>query len=89
MNWPKRKAHYLFPAALLAAWQLAASAGLLPMTKIPSPYDILQAIRELAASGLPQGNTLLFHCLYSLLRVSAGFLLALTLALPLGIVCGR
>lgn len=78
----------LFPLALLLVWQLAAGLGLLPPTKIPSPFQIILAIRELAVAGLPQGNTLLFHCLYSLLRVSTGFLLALALAIPAGIICG-
>jgi ABC-type nitrate/sulfonate/bicarbonate transport system permease component len=82
------KANILFPLLVLVLWQLSAAVGLLPAGKLPSPLQIIAAVQELAVQGLPQGSTLLFHCLYSLQRVAMGFVLALCAAIPLGIVCG-
>ena len=82
------KANILFPLLVVVVWQLCSVVGLLPAGKLPSPLQIIAAVQELAAQGLPQGSTLLFHCLYSLQRVAMGFALALCAAIPLGIVCG-
>jgi ABC-type nitrate/sulfonate/bicarbonate transport system permease component len=82
------KANILFPLLVVVVWQLCSVAGLLPAGKLPSPLQIIAAVQELAVQGLPQGSTLLFHCLYSLQRVAMGFVLALCAAIPLGIVCG-
>ena len=82
------KANILFPLLVVVVWQLCSVAGLLPTGKLPSPLQIIAAVQELAVQGLPQGSTLLFHCLYSLQRVAMGFVLALCAAIPLGIVCG-
>jgi ABC-type nitrate/sulfonate/bicarbonate transport system permease component len=82
------KAKLLFPVMILVLWQGCSALGLLPPRSVPSPARILAAVAELAASGLPQGNTLALHCLASLQRVAAGFVLALCLAVPLGILCG-
>ena len=60
----------------------------MPQTIIPSPTRILIALYELTRDGLPRGNTLLMHALYSLMRVACGFLLAVVIGVPLGILCG-
>jgi len=73
---------------LLVLWQLLSSAGVLPSGKIPSPADIVSAVKELLVQGLPVGNTLIIHCCYSLLRVICGFGLAVVIAVPLGISLG-
>jgi len=78
----------VFPLLAVVLWQLSAAAGLLPAGKLPSPVEIIAAAQELTAQGLPQGSTLLFHCLYSLQRVGIGFMLALAAAIPLGVFCG-
>lgn len=82
------RAKLFFPLSLLVLWQALAFAGLLPEHKIPSPLQIVAAVQELFISGLPHGNTLVMHCLYSLLRVGCGFFLAVCTAIPLGIVTG-
>jgi ABC-type nitrate/sulfonate/bicarbonate transport system permease component len=82
------KAKIIFPLLLLFLWQICVSLGCIPEGKVPSPADILGALNELALHGLPQGNTLLVHCLASLERVGIGFALALAAAIPLGIVLG-
>lgn len=78
----------IFPVLLLVIWQVFSLTGLLPYSKIPSPLQIMLAVKELLVSGLPPGNILLTHCLYSLLRVAYGFLLAVIIAIPLGVVIG-
>lgn len=68
---------------LLAAWQAASAAGLLNPVILPAPTKVGAALWELAASG-----ELLGHALASLGRVLLGYLLALVLAVPLGIALG-
>lgn len=63
---------------LVFAWDfsLRLSAG----TLLPSPWQVLQALMELAANGL-----LIKHLAASLFRVTWGFLAAALLALPVGL----
>lgn len=88
MKKARSKAAVLFPLALLALWQALSITGVLPGSVMPSPLQILDALRELAVEGLPRGSTLLMHCLYSLLRVACGFILAVLVGVPAGILCG-
>jgi ABC-type nitrate/sulfonate/bicarbonate transport system permease component len=88
MNYFKEKSKLLFPLLLLLLWQATSSLGLLPSDKIPSPILIIAGIKELALVGLPAGNSLFMHCFESLLRVSAGFIIAAALGIPLGIFIG-
>lgn len=78
----------IFPLLLLIIWQAFSIIDFLPHNKIPSPLEIVFALEELLASGLPAGSNLIAHCFYSLLRVAFGFLLAVIIAIPLGIVAG-
>jgi len=89
MSFLKKNAKAVFPALLLILWQAFSALGIFPEHKIPAPLHILTALKELAVMGLPSGNTLAFHCLYSLLRVSSGFLLAVATGVPLGILTGQ
>lgn len=79
----------LFPLAFLAVWQLLAMTGILPSNRLPSPFEIILALKELLMFGLPQGKVLFYHCLFSLVRVLGGFLAAAAVAIPFGIVLGR
>jgi len=88
MNYFRDRLKLFFPLLLLVLWQVVSSSGFLPANKIPSPIQIVFGIKELAFYGLPPGNSLFLHCFESLLRVSSGFLLALVIAVPLGIVIG-
>jgi NitT/TauT family transport system permease protein len=73
------------PTAVLAvavgAWWLAvvASNSLI----VPTPWEVLRGMGELAEQGL-----LVQHVVASLVRVAAGYLLAASLAIPLGIAMG-
>ena len=88
MNYIKDRLKLFFPLLLLVLWQIASSSELLPSNKIPSPVQIIIGVNELALYGLPQGNSLFFHCFESLLRVCSGFAIALLIAAPLGILVG-
>ncbi len=68
-------------AGLLLVWDLALQFSTLNI--LPSPYKVLLAIIELAQKGL-----LVRHIVASLFRVSFGFLSAVAIAIPLGVVLG-
>jgi NitT/TauT family transport system permease protein len=67
---------------LLAAWSFAVNKS--QSAIFPSPLDVVSGIRELIADG-----TLWDHIAASLMRVGAGFLLAVSVAVPLGLLMGR
>ena len=66
---------------LVAAWQIAVSVT--DATLVPGPLAAVTAIGELAVKGL-----LLKYIVASLFRVTWGYLLALLVAVPLGIALG-
>ena len=67
--------------AALAAWQIAVM--LRPASLIPGPIAVAQGIGELAVRGL-----LVKYVVASLFRVTWGYLAALVIAIPLGLVLG-
>jgi NitT/TauT family transport system permease protein len=68
-------------AAAICAWQVAVALS--PETLIPGPWSVARGIAELAGNGL-----LLRYVVASLFRVTWGYLLAVVLAVPTGIVLG-
>jgi NitT/TauT family transport system permease protein len=70
-----------FIAILLALWQIAASRQ--PVHVLPSPWEALAGITDLARQGL-----LLKYAVASLFRVTWGFVLAAVLAIPIGLTIG-
>ncbi|WP_127492729.1 ABC transporter permease [Paenibacillus glycanilyticus] len=71
------------PAALLALWQIAASAGYISPMFMPSPASILQAFGTLATS-----ENLLHHLLVSMGRAGLGFLIGGAAGLLFGLLTG-
>lgn len=69
-------------AAFIGAWSLAASQY--PPEQFPGPRQVIQALVELAEDG-----TLWTNCSISLLRFVSGYLLAVAVAMPLGLLLGR
>jgi NitT/TauT family transport system permease protein len=63
------------------AWQVAVTAS--PTTLVPTPWQALRAIGELAQKGL-----LLRYMVASLFRVTWGYLGALVIAVPAGVLLG-
>jgi NitT/TauT family transport system permease protein len=57
-------------------------------TILPSPTEVVQSLRDLTASSDQDNRSLFDHIGLSLRRVALGFLLALAIALPVGILMG-
>ncbi len=74
--------------ALLLAWELASAAGWLRPIRFPAPSTLARSLWELVVSGYPEGTTLGTHFVITMQRVLAGFLVAVALALPLGLLIG-
>jgi NitT/TauT family transport system permease protein len=68
-------------ALFVVAWQVAVAAS--PRTLVPTPWQSLLAIVELAEKGL-----LLRYMVASLFRVTWGYLGALLIAVPVGVLLG-
>lgn len=66
----------------IAVWYLAASDY--PPEQFPGPKEVGQALVELSGDG-----TLWANCWISLVRFVGGYLLAVAVAMPLGLVLGR
>ncbi len=67
----------------LALWALVTGAGWVDRILLPSPLEVLRAL-----TASVQDGSLLRHITASLLRVLEGFLVALVVAVPLGIAMG-
>ena len=68
-------------ALLVGVWGAAVAGGGSPI--VPTPWQVVLGMVELAQQGV-----LLRHVTSSLFRVTTGYLLAASLAIPLGIVMG-
>jgi NitT/TauT family transport system permease protein len=66
----------------VALWQFAA--GRYTPEQLPAPVDVLKAIKELSDNGVLWG-----HIGISLIRFSSAYLLAVVVAIPLGLFLGR
>ncbi len=74
--------------AALAAWGLAADLRLVSPTFLPSPLGVWRALIAAQMDGY-RGHSLLIHTAYSLFRVLVGFVAAVMLGVPLGLLMGR
>lgn len=75
----------LAPLALvLAAWQFASSAGILPKTVLPSLVDVARALAGLISSG-----EIVPHTVASLARAGTGLAVAVLVGIALGITMAR
>ncbi|MCA0422742.1 MAG: ABC transporter permease [Proteobacteria bacterium] len=87
-----RLARFLIPAVflalMLALWEFAVAAGWLRRLLFPPPSRLIGSAIELASVGVPVGNTLLYNASVTLARILAGFIGALVLAIPLGLLIG-
>lgn len=85
---PSFLAPLLVFALFFAAWEAAVAAGLLRRLLFPPPSRLLSTAVELAVEGVPRGKTLFDHFGVTVLRIGAGFLGAVALATPLGLLIG-
>lgn len=69
-------------------WALLTSVtGLISSGRFPSPPEFWQALRQAMTSGYADG-TLLVHALHSLKLVAMGFVVAILVGVPLGLLMG-
>jgi ABC-type nitrate/sulfonate/bicarbonate transport system permease component len=83
-----KKEHFLLPLLLILIWQALSSIQVIPSYKLPSPIEIVLGFKDLLIVGVPPGNLLHNHMLYSLYRVALGYAIAALLAIPLGLLMG-
>ena len=83
-----KKEHFLLPLLLILIWQGLSSIQVIPSYKLPSPVEIVLGFKDLLIIGVPPGNLLHNHVLYSLYRVALGYAIAALLAIPLGLLMG-
>jgi ABC-type nitrate/sulfonate/bicarbonate transport system permease component len=76
-------------ALALAAWEAASAVGWLSPFLFPPPSRIAQGLVELWLAGFPDGIPIWQHLAVTLARIFEGFVLAMALAIPLGLVIGR
>jgi len=74
----------LTSALIVFAWGVVSSAGLFPPSLFPHPLDVARGVAFELASG-----RLVNDVIASLFRVSAGFLLAVSLGVPSGLLLGH
>ena len=97
MEWKKQKSkeglnYALLSAAgiitLLAVWQLVVSVGLVNERMLPAPTQIFETQMYKFANKAPDGNVLWVNILASLQVALSGFLAAIIIGVPLGLVMG-
>jgi len=78
-------ARNVFPFVVVGAiWEIAARAGVFPHQLFPTIEEIVTALVTLTISGI-----LLHHAIETLLRLLAGFALAATIGISIGVLMGR
>lgn len=75
---------FFTPIALVLVWAGVASAQIFPPSLFPHPWEVARGVWSELASG-----RLVIDAVASLFRVSAGFLLAVLLGIPAGLLLGH
>jgi ABC-type nitrate/sulfonate/bicarbonate transport system permease component len=83
-----KKERFLLPLLLILIWQGLSFFQVIPSYKLPSPVEIVLGFKDLLIVGVPPGNLLHNHMIYSLYRVALGYAIAALLAIPLGLLMG-
>jgi sulfonate transport system permease protein len=76
------------PVALVALWQAASSAGILPASKLVSPASIAHTAYTLVTTNSPTYGTLQGSLLVSFERWGVGFSVGIVIAVLLAVVTG-
>jgi ABC-type nitrate/sulfonate/bicarbonate transport system permease component len=74
--------------ALLVLWELASALGWLRPVRFPPPSRLAGSLWVLVWSGFPEGVTLGTHFAITVQRIVGGFLVAVALAVPIGLLIG-
>lgn len=72
-------------AGALLVWTAAALSGITPRQFLPTPWEVLARLAQLSVEPFV-GHTLFVHLASSLQRFAMGFVLAVAVGVPLGLV---
>lgn len=75
-------------AAMLLAWELAVRFGYLKPYQFPPPSRIARGFVEMTSIGFPTGVPIWTHTAVTMGRVLQGYIAAIVLAVPLGLLIG-
>jgi ABC-type nitrate/sulfonate/bicarbonate transport system permease component len=73
---------------LLIAWEVAVQTGYLKPYQFPPVSKIARGFSEISSVGFPTGVTIWSHTLTTIGRILQGYIAALALAIPLGLLIG-
>lgn len=69
-------------------WQLAVMTGLIDSARLPAPTTIFETLLYKVYNNQPDGNILIVNILASLRVALSGFLTAIVIGIPLGLIMG-
>jgi len=79
---------FLSILVLIIIWQLIVSLGIVPPTMLDSPVEVIKLFFYKLNNADPDGAILGMHILVSLEEILFGYILALVVGIPLGLVMG-
>ncbi len=79
---------YISIATFFIAWQLMVDIGVVPRLLLATPTDVIKLLMEKLSSPDPDGALLYVHVLVSLEEAVLGYVLALLIGIPLGLLMG-
>lgn len=79
---------YLSLISLFVGWQLLVDRGVIPNTLLASPTQVVKMFIYKLSNAQPDGYVLWVHTLVSLKEAVFGYILALVIGIPLGLLMG-
>lgn len=79
---------YLGLLIVLGIWELVVDTGLVPNTLLATPVQVVELFFYKLGHADPDGAVLLVHALTSIGEALTGYLLALAIGIPLGLLMG-
>jgi ABC-type nitrate/sulfonate/bicarbonate transport system permease component len=83
--WGRRGSYVLVLVGAVVLWELIVAAHFFPAVALPSPVHVLHSFANTASKGY-LGKTLGQDILYSVMRVGIGFIGAVILGVPIGLL---
>jgi ABC-type nitrate/sulfonate/bicarbonate transport system permease component len=87
-RWRHRAVSAAVIAGLLLAWELGVRYGFLKPYQFPPVSKIARGFVEISTTGFPTGMTIWNHAAVTIWRILQGYVAAILLALPLGMLIG-
>jgi len=79
---------YLSLLTVLGIWELVVDTGLVPNTLLATPVQVVELFFYKLGHADPDGAVLLVHAMTSIGEALTGYLLALAIGIPLGLLMG-